>query len=109
MSQLSAEEQKAVVTAFDKRDQILASGLRLAGQKYFGISVDGSVIQLKKGVCGSSYLVWHYMKSYARREGRRSGYSQDQASYNCSRLSTSVTIARDDCSCDGVGRLPDKC
>ncbi|KAF8733484.1 hypothetical protein AX14_003796 [Amanita brunnescens Koide BX004] len=50
---LSAEEQKAVVTAFDKRDQILASGLRLAGQKYFGISVDGSVIQLKKGADGA--------------------------------------------------------
>lgn len=49
-SQISPEEQKKIVDGFTHTDQTQASGLRIAGNKYFAISVDSRTIQLKKGV-----------------------------------------------------------
>jgi len=47
---LTSDEEKAIVAAHAKPNDVLASGLRIAGVKYFGISADGRTIQLKKGV-----------------------------------------------------------
>lgn len=52
--QLSTEEQKAIVDGFTSPDQIQASGVRLAGQKYFTLSVVGRTIQAKKAVRSAS-------------------------------------------------------
>jgi hypothetical protein len=48
--QLSAEEEKAIVSAFDKLDDIRASGIKLSGVKYFTLNADTDVINGKKGV-----------------------------------------------------------
>ncbi|KJA14205.1 hypothetical protein HYPSUDRAFT_49366 [Hypholoma sublateritium FD-334 SS-4] len=50
---LSTEEQKAIVDGFTNPDQIQASGVRLAGQKYFTLSVVGRTIQAKKAADGA--------------------------------------------------------
>ena len=54
---MSPEEQTAVINAFKNSEKTESSGLRLVGEKYFAISVGDSIIQLKKAVCGSPYLV----------------------------------------------------
>jgi len=48
---LSAEEQKAVINAFQDRDAVLANGIRLAGVKYFTTTaeVGEPVVIGKKG------------------------------------------------------------
>ena len=50
LQQLSPEEQKAVTGAFSNPGQTQASGVRLAGQKYFTLSIDDRSIYGKKGV-----------------------------------------------------------
>ncbi|KAL0575300.1 profilin, required for normal timing of actin polymerization in response to thermal stress [Marasmius crinis-equi] len=45
---LSTEEQKAIVDGFNNPPQVQASGLRLAGDKYFALSANDKSIQLKK-------------------------------------------------------------
>jgi len=49
-SQLSPEEQKAIVNGFTKPDVVTAGGLRLQGQKFFALRADDKTIQLKKSV-----------------------------------------------------------
>ncbi|TDL20284.1 profilin [Rickenella mellea] len=49
---LSTQEQQAVVAAFEKPDQALASGVRLAGQKYFVIQANGRSVYGKKQADG---------------------------------------------------------
>jgi profilin len=63
---LSHEEQTAVINAFKNPEQTQASGLRLVGEKYFAISVNDSIIQLKKSVCGSPYLVLALYENHTR-------------------------------------------
>ncbi|KDR79248.1 hypothetical protein GALMADRAFT_223484 [Galerina marginata CBS 339.88] len=50
---LSTEEQKAIVNGFVKPDTVQASGVRLAGQKYFTLSANPRTIQAKKGADGA--------------------------------------------------------
>ncbi|KAF8962107.1 profilin [Flammula alnicola] len=50
---ISPEEQKAIVSGFSSPDTLQASGVRLEGQKYFTLSVDGRSIQTKKGADGA--------------------------------------------------------
>ncbi|KAF8625047.1 hypothetical protein AX15_005588 [Amanita polypyramis BW_CC] len=50
---LTTEEQNAIITAFDNKEKTQASGLRLAGNKYFTISVGERTIQVKKGTDGA--------------------------------------------------------
>lgn len=49
---ISTEEQSAIVGAYTKADDIQANGIRLAGQKYFTVSVIDRTIQGKKAVDG---------------------------------------------------------
>jgi len=49
---LSQEEQKAIIHGFEAPDAILASGIRVAGQKFFTLSVIDRTIQGKKGADG---------------------------------------------------------
>ncbi|KAJ3524030.1 hypothetical protein NM688_g8632 [Phlebia brevispora] len=49
---LSSDEQKAVIHAFENQDQVQASGIRLAGEKYFTLSVNERSIYGKKGANG---------------------------------------------------------
>ncbi|EKM53316.1 uncharacterized protein PHACADRAFT_259587 [Phanerochaete carnosa HHB-10118-sp] len=49
---LSAEEQKAIVGAHANLDQIRASGVRLASQKYITTTAEGRSIYGKKGADG---------------------------------------------------------
>ncbi|CAK5274151.1 unnamed protein product [Mycena citricolor] len=48
-AQLSAEEQKAITAAHNNTDSVLASGVRLAGTKYFATQADARSIYGKKG------------------------------------------------------------
>lgn len=48
--QLSAEEQKAVLNAFKDPAAVQASGLRLAGNKFFTLQANERSIYLKKQV-----------------------------------------------------------
>ncbi|PPQ96898.1 hypothetical protein CVT26_005884, partial [Gymnopilus dilepis] len=50
---LSAEEQKAIIDAFKNPSNVLASGLRLEGQKYFGLNANDRTIQVKKAADGA--------------------------------------------------------
>ncbi|KAF8154506.1 profilin [Crassisporium funariophilum] len=50
---ISTEEQKAIVDGFSKPDAIQASGVRLAGQKFFTLSIIDRTIQAKKGADGA--------------------------------------------------------
>ncbi|CAK5276704.1 unnamed protein product [Mycena citricolor] len=47
--ELSAEEQKAITAAHNNTDSVLASGVRLAGTKYFATQADARSIYGKKG------------------------------------------------------------
>lgn len=49
-AQLSVQEQKAAVDAFKNPDTVLASGVRLANQKFFAISANDRSIYGKKQV-----------------------------------------------------------
>lgn len=48
--QLSPDEQKAAVKAFNDFDATQANGIRLSGQKYFTLSANERSIYGKKGV-----------------------------------------------------------
>lgn len=48
--QLSAEEQKAIVTGFENPSSLQASGVRLAGQKFFTLQANDRSIYGKKAV-----------------------------------------------------------
>lgn len=48
--QLSADEQKAVLNAFKDPSAVQASGLRLAGNKFFALQANDRSIYLKKQV-----------------------------------------------------------
>ncbi|KAI0360772.1 Profilin/allergen [Trametes cingulata] len=50
--QLSADEQKAIVNAFNKPEDALAHGVRLAGQKFFTLRADDRSIYGKKQADG---------------------------------------------------------
>ncbi|KAF8638456.1 hypothetical protein AX17_002190 [Amanita inopinata Kibby_2008] len=50
---LSPEEQKAVVSAYANQGRTQSSGLRLAGNKYFTLSVNDRSIYLKKAADGA--------------------------------------------------------
>ncbi|CAL1711119.1 unnamed protein product [Somion occarium] len=50
---LSTEEQQALINGFSKADQIQASGIRLAGQKFFTLSVSDRSIYGKKQADGT--------------------------------------------------------
>ncbi|KAF7369210.1 Profilin [Mycena venus] len=52
---LSAEEQKAIIGAFDNLDGVRASGLHLAGVKFFTTKADERSIYGKKG--GDGYVI----------------------------------------------------
>jgi len=45
---LSTQEQKEIVNAFANADQVQASGIRLAGQKFFTLRITDRSIYLKK-------------------------------------------------------------
>ncbi|KIJ62298.1 hypothetical protein HYDPIDRAFT_114791 [Hydnomerulius pinastri MD-312] len=49
---LSAEEQKAIKNGFEHNDQVQASGIRLAGQKFFTVRCDARSIYGKKQADG---------------------------------------------------------
>ena len=63
---MSPEEQKAVINAFENPEQAQASGLRLVGEKYFVISVNDSIIQLKKAVCVPPHFVLALNENHTR-------------------------------------------
>lgn len=48
--QLSTQEQKDIVDGFSHPDKVQASGVRLAGQKFFALQANGDVIYGKKQV-----------------------------------------------------------
>ena len=48
--QVSQDEQKAVINAFKDKDAVQASGVRLAGQKYFTLSASDRSVYVKKQV-----------------------------------------------------------
>ncbi|KAF9479134.1 profilin [Pholiota conissans] len=50
---ISTEEQNAIIDGFKTPDKIQASGVRLAGQKYFTLSVIDRTIQVKKAADGA--------------------------------------------------------
>jgi len=50
---ISEDEQKAIVQGFTNADKLQATGIRLAGQKHFTISVVDRTIQGKKGADGT--------------------------------------------------------
>ncbi|EDR09888.1 profilin [Laccaria bicolor S238N-H82] len=50
---LSTEEQKAIVDGFKNPDAILASGVRLGGQKFFAVRADQRSIYGKKQLDGA--------------------------------------------------------
>lgn len=49
-SQLSPEEEKAIIAGFDKPDQVQANGIRAGGVKYFTLQAGTDNIYGKKGV-----------------------------------------------------------
>ncbi|KAJ6618191.1 profilin [Mycena sp. CBHHK59/15] len=49
---LSAEEQKAILAAYSNTDAVLASGLKLAGVKFFTVQANDRSIYGKKGADG---------------------------------------------------------
>ncbi|KAI0366020.1 profilin [Pilatotrama ljubarskyi] len=49
---LSADEQKSIVNAFNKPEDALAHGVRLAGQKFFTLKADDRSIYGKKQADG---------------------------------------------------------
>jgi len=51
LPQLSTEEQKAIVNGFINSEAVLASGVRLQGQKFFAVRADGRSIYGKNKVC----------------------------------------------------------
>ena len=53
MWQLNPDEQKSIVSAFANLDAIRASGVRLAGDKYFTLSADNRSIVVKKAGDGA--------------------------------------------------------
>ncbi|THV03050.1 profilin [Dendrothele bispora CBS 962.96] len=50
---LSTEEQSAILKAFSNPEGVQASGLRLAGKKFFTLQVDGEHIYLKQAANGA--------------------------------------------------------
>ncbi|KAJ7705607.1 profilin [Mycena rosella] len=52
---LSAEEQKAVIGAFSNVESVQASGLKLAGVKFFTVQITDNSIYGKKG--GDGYVI----------------------------------------------------
>ncbi|KAL1747154.1 profilin [Schizophyllum fasciatum] len=50
---LSADEQKAVLSAFNDPATVQGQGLRLAGQKFFTLSINERSIYLKKAADGA--------------------------------------------------------
>ncbi|TFK36253.1 profilin [Crucibulum laeve] len=50
---LSTEEINAIIAAYKPGSEVLSTGLRLAGQKFFGIRAEGRSIYLKKGGDGA--------------------------------------------------------
>jgi profilin len=50
LSQLSLDEQKAILTAYAEREETQKNGIRLSGHKFFALRVDDRSIYLKKGV-----------------------------------------------------------
>jgi profilin len=44
------DEQKAIVAAFANQEKVQESGIRLGGNKFFTLRVEGRSIYLKKGV-----------------------------------------------------------
>jgi hypothetical protein len=51
LPQLTLEEQKAILNGFIHSDAVLASGIRLHGEKFFVVRADGRSIYGKKTVC----------------------------------------------------------
>jgi len=51
ITQLSPEEEKAIIAGFDKPDQVQANGIRAGGVKYFTLQAGEDNIYGKKGVC----------------------------------------------------------
>jgi len=49
---LSTQEQKDIVDGFSHPDKVQASGVRLAGQKFFALQANGDVIYGKKQADG---------------------------------------------------------
>ncbi|KAF5309831.1 hypothetical protein D9619_010321 [Psilocybe cf. subviscida] len=49
---ISPEEEKAIIKGYTDNDSIRANGVRLGGQKFFTLSVEGRTIQAKKGADG---------------------------------------------------------
>jgi len=50
---ISPQEQDAILKAYTNADKLRAEGIRLAGKKYFTISVEGRTIQGKIGADGT--------------------------------------------------------
>ncbi|KLO15224.1 profilin [Schizopora paradoxa] len=50
---LSTEEQNAAINAFKNSDNTLATGVRLAGTKYFALDANDRVIRAKKAADGA--------------------------------------------------------
>jgi profilin len=50
---LSSAEEKEIITAFSNPDGVQASGLRLAGQKFFCLQANADSIYLKKSADGA--------------------------------------------------------
>ncbi|KAE8156911.1 profilin [Aspergillus tamarii] len=51
--ELSTEEQRAVIDAYNDPGHVMSSGLKLAGTKFFCPSANKRSIQLKKGADGA--------------------------------------------------------
>ncbi|KAF9527266.1 profilin [Crepidotus variabilis] len=49
----TTEEQNALIAGFKNPDSLLASGVKLAGTKYFTLSANARTIQTKKGADGA--------------------------------------------------------
>lgn len=93
--QLSPEEQKAIIAAHANSEQTQASGIRLAGQKYFTLLVDSRSIYGKKQVCGVSAQTgcWR-ANGIMVYIGRWLRDREDKASYPCHSLQSPNSAVR---------------
>lgn len=66
-AQLSAQEQKDIVAAFANPAQAQASGVRLAGQKFFVLQANDRSIYGKKQVCSPDQIEVLFRVRYADR------------------------------------------
>lgn len=76
-SQLSTEEQKAIVNGYNELDKVQASGIRAAGQKFFTLQAGPRSIYGKKQVRAMQFWIGKRTQPGPLLTGRWHNHCQD--------------------------------